>query len=260
MPIDHLWHFSECEQHLFHSISYSLQHKKRHLEEEAAASTMLRDSEGENSIAEADDEIPHAPARCAYHKVVQDSDSDDPYDSENSIDPHRIKKEEGDAPAFSGTWDDTDSRYSLEYFDESPPTPGLRPLQDDDVDWEILRVEAPGIDLLQHDNGHTLAVPSFSVPVPSSSTPNPPSMRTTDGTAQDSVAAFAAPAPDANSVDSSNAELPRRRTRTKRKMEFECICGKEVTASQRESTAVKCSRAGCETIWVRISSVEVGKF
>ncbi|KAJ7801774.1 hypothetical protein B0H14DRAFT_3489180 [Mycena olivaceomarginata] len=34
--------------------------------------------------------------------------------------------------------------------------------------------------------------------------------------------------------------------------EVECICGKEVTNDQRESDAVKCIRAGCETIWFHI--------
>ncbi|KAJ7821618.1 hypothetical protein B0H14DRAFT_2599113 [Mycena olivaceomarginata] len=57
--------------------------------------------------------------------------------------------------------------------------------------------------------------------------------------------------PDAvaeNSPATSTPELSALHPRTKRKAaEVKCICGKEVLNDQRESDAVKCIRAGCET-------------
>jgi hypothetical protein len=107
------------------------------------------------------------------------------------------------------------------------PTPELRPLEDDDVDREIMRVTAPQIE-------HNLSVytsPTSPAPSPISNSP-------------DAVAV--------NSPATSTPELSALRPRTKRKAaEVECICGNEVTNDQRESDAVKCIRAGCETIWVR---------
>ncbi|KAJ7328871.1 hypothetical protein DFH08DRAFT_815628 [Mycena albidolilacea] len=67
-----------------------------------------------------------------------------------------------------------------------------------------------------------------------------------------------APAPIGNSPDAAAVNSPATSTpklsalhpRTKRKAaKVECIYAKEVTNDQRESDAVKCIRAGCETIW-----------
>jgi hypothetical protein len=107
------------------------------------------------------------------------------------------------------------------------PTLELRPLEDDNVDREIMRVTVPQI-------GHNLSMHTS----PTSPAPSP------IGNSSDAVAV--------NSPATSTPELSALRPRTKRKSaEVECICGNEVTNDQRESDAVKCIRAGCETIWVR---------
>ncbi|KAK6997233.1 hypothetical protein R3P38DRAFT_2798748 [Favolaschia claudopus] len=60
------------------------------------------------------------------------------------------------------------------------------------------------------------------------------------------AAAAASAAATATAMD-----FPKLRKRTKRNLteELECICGQEVTEQQRQSSALQCTRAGCETIW-----------
>jgi hypothetical protein len=48
-------------------------------------------------------------------------------------------------------------------------------------------------------------------------------------------------------VDSGAAELPRLRRSAKRNIEFKCEYDEEVTEAERESEALKCTKAGCET-------------
>ncbi|KAJ7796470.1 hypothetical protein B0H14DRAFT_3158054 [Mycena olivaceomarginata] len=212
--------------------------------------------EGDGFLQENLDNVPRAPGHRAHRQIVQDSDSDSYSTYDDSIDVRKIKQEADDALEV---WDDVDSDGSLEYFDEesvsrlglqalenhnvdremnlmhpqiepyrsvpASPTPELRPLEDDDVDREIMRVTAPQIE-------HNLSVytsPTSPAPSPISNSP-------------DAVAV--------NSPATSTPELSALRSRTKRKAaEVECICGNEVTNDQRESDAVKCIRAGCETIW-----------
>ncbi|KAJ7847451.1 hypothetical protein B0H14DRAFT_3867465 [Mycena olivaceomarginata] len=215
--------------------------------------------EGDSFFPENLDDVPRAPGRRAHRQIVQDSDSDSYSTYDDSIDVRKIKQEADDALEV---WDDVDSDGSLEYFDEesvsrlglqaleshnvdremnlthpqiepyrfvpASPTPELRPLEDDDVDREIMRVTAPQIE-------HNLSVytsPTSPAPSPISNSPD---------------------AVGVNSPATSTPELSALRPRTKRKAaEVECICGNEVTNDQRESDAVKCIRAGCETIWFHI--------
>jgi hypothetical protein len=215
--------------------------------------------EGDGFFLEDVDDVPRAPGHRAHRQIVQDSDSDSYCASDDSIDVRKIKQEADDA---LGAWNDVDSDGSLEYFDEesvprlgpqalenhdvdeesnlthpqiepypSGPAsliPELRPLEDDDIDREIMRITAPQIE--RNLSAHASPTSVAPSPIPNSSGP---------------VAV--------NSPVTSTPELSALRPRTKRKAaEVECICGKEVTRSQRESDAVKCIRAGCETIWVRI--------
>ncbi|KAF8193637.1 hypothetical protein K438DRAFT_2131885 [Mycena galopus ATCC 62051] len=62
-----------------------------------------------------------------------------------------------------------------------------------------------------------------------------------------------------NSAD-SNVTVDRSRGRPVRKkrkaaQDVECICGRAATLMERESSAVQCARAGCETIWFHIECV-----
>ncbi|KAJ7930973.1 hypothetical protein B0H13DRAFT_1960051 [Mycena leptocephala] len=132
------------------------------------------------------------------------------------------------------------------------PAPGLRPLDEDDIDWEITRTEAPGIHNLRHDNSPTSPARSRPVPLPSllttsapTTTPVPPSAQTT----HEIIDNLLAPTVDVQSADSSMAVLPRLRKRTKRNVELKCgICDEEVAKAERES-APQCTRAGCKSIW-----------
>ncbi|KAJ7323973.1 hypothetical protein DFH08DRAFT_1028920 [Mycena albidolilacea] len=204
-------------------------------------------AEGEHisSDSEPDEENPRPPARRVPRRVGDYSDSDSihsyDYDAEDLID---IKQEYIDTPLLSG--DD-----ELEYFDEPSPAPGLRPLEEDEIDRETTRTKIPGIDHSRNDGSHTSPARSLPVPVQSllttpapATTPVPPSAQMTDGITED----LSAPTVEVQSADSSMAMLPRLRKRTKRNLELKCgICDEEVTEAERESAA-QCTRAGCELI------------
>ncbi|KAJ6471257.1 hypothetical protein C8R47DRAFT_1077354 [Mycena vitilis] len=199
------------------------------------------------------------PAHRARRKIVLDSDSDDLDGSEDTADISRVKQEECGAPILADSDDVAD--YELEYFDELPPvlppTPGLRPLEDDDVDRAIMRAVVPGLPHSADDEGAVDAPASALVPPPSTLSPannagplSPTTVDVDDKRNTRDVLILAAPAPDANSAASGPAEPARRATRgTKRKMVFLCDCGDEVTEAERETSAVQCTRVGCETIW-----------
>ncbi|KAF8179511.1 hypothetical protein K438DRAFT_1768874 [Mycena galopus ATCC 62051] len=87
----------------------------------------------------------------------------------------------------------------------------------------------------------------------------PPPPVTTNAIETNSTVVVSAPtAAEVSVADPDTADQSRRRrARTKRKAapDVECICSKVVAMTERESSAVQCARAGCETIWFHIECV-----
>lgn len=249
MRTDPLWHLGGFETK-FGYFSLITLDKRRFEQENQYSMPSNPKAEGEHisSDSEPDEENPRPPARRVPRRVGDDSESDSThsydYDAENSIE---IKQECIDTPLLS---DDDE----LEYFDEPFPAPRLPPLQEDNTDRETIGTEIPGIDHSRNDSSHTSPARSLPVPVQFSlttpapaTTSVPPSAQMTNGITED----LSAPTVDVQSADSSMAMLPRLRKRTKRNLELKCgICDEEVTEAERESAA-QCTRAGCESIWVR---------
>ncbi|KAJ7859040.1 hypothetical protein B0H14DRAFT_3631345 [Mycena olivaceomarginata] len=181
------------------------------------------------------------------HFFREDSESESNSDSEDSIDVRKIKQEAED-------WE-----YApLEYLDElTQPVPGLPVLEDDDVDREIMHTTAPQISL----PGPLVKPASTLTVVAGPSTAPAHAVESQLTPASDPHANYTSVAPTAVVGADTIEDLPKRRRGNKRKLEkkFECVCGKEVTDSQRESSAAKCSRAGCETVWCR-TLLTIGQF
>ncbi|KAK6966473.1 hypothetical protein R3P38DRAFT_3246072 [Favolaschia claudopus] len=204
-------------------------------------------SEPEDEAQSEDDD--QAPPRAVTRRVKRQVESEGSSDEVNKI--RKITQEIDDA-GFPLTWDE-DKKYDLEYFDDPlPPT-----LQDKSVEEglrsslmgnaSLLRL-APDI---QHHAGNLpdeRAAPSTAVEAAEGTmTETTAANVPITNPAAANAAAAASAAATATAMD-----FPKLRKRTKRNLteELECICGQEVTEQQRQSSALQCTRAGCETIWV----------
>ncbi|KAF8134766.1 hypothetical protein K438DRAFT_2031344 [Mycena galopus ATCC 62051] len=204
---------------------------------------------------EPSDHASRIPTRRAHRAVVQDSDSES-YDghSETSVNAHPVKLEASDPPHLMGSWDwNVDGGFDeLEYYDEPVSIPAIQPLEDDDLDRQLISVLAPSVDNLPASRESSEV--QLSAPV----LPSPPV--TTHALEMNSTDVASAPtAGEIYSVD-SDVTVDRSRGRPARKkrkaaQDVECICGKEVTLTERELSAVQCARAGCETIWFHVECV-----
>ncbi|KAK6980552.1 hypothetical protein R3P38DRAFT_3466276 [Favolaschia claudopus] len=190
--------------------------------------------------------------RRAARRIVSDSDSDSRHSSAESVNVSKIKEEIGvGATDLVGIWDD--EHYELEYVDEHSGYAGARllPLEDDDVDMAITHLAAPTLENSGAElNSITPTSPSNSIqaalPVASHVVP----------ALQASVTVN--PGPGTNTTAAE--ELPKLRVRAKRNLtdNLECICGHQVTEEQRVSSAVKCGRSGCETVWFHEGCADSG--
>ncbi|KAK7014595.1 hypothetical protein R3P38DRAFT_3573313, partial [Favolaschia claudopus] len=164
----------------------------------------------------------------------------------------KVKEEiSNGATDLVGIWDD--EHYELDYVDEHAgyAEERLLPLEDDDVDMAITHLAAPTLENSGADlNSITPTTTSDSIQLaPTVASPVLPAL-------QVSVTVNTAPGTNTAAAE----ELPKLRVRAKRNLtdNLECICGHQVTEDQRVSSAVKCGRSGCETVWFHDECADSG--